>query len=197
MGSSEPEYLYSYSQAVKGVMRHVSVSPLKEDSKKLLLYSKCRLYKGESLEIGFQAKEGYLTFYLTFLRYVEECAVRLENNSLTVEEEIDAKMYKLAEGKQIKFKCKLKDYQLFQGEFRLASLIVRYKLFSKEAETIQAQVPFHLYNLYKFHPPNSGAVFRKSSDWHFCCEEVLSNPHYITDYFPNSKMEGSTFSIRG
>lgn len=112
-------------------MKHISVSPLREDSKKLLLYSKCRLYKGESLEIGFQAKEGYFTFYLTFLKYVEDCSIRLETNSLKVEEEIDAKMYKLAEGKQIKFKSKLKDYQLFQGEFRLASLIVKSKQLTK------------------------------------------------------------------
>ncbi len=57
--------------------------------------------------------------------------MKLETNSLIVEEEIDAKMYKLAAGKQIKFKSKLKDYQLLQGEFRLATLMVRYKLLSK------------------------------------------------------------------
>ena len=57
--------------------------------------------------------------------------MKLETNSLIVEEEIDAKMYKLAAGKQIKFKSKLKDYQLLQGEFRLATLMVRYKLLSR------------------------------------------------------------------
>jgi hypothetical protein len=131
MENNQTEYLYNYSQAVKGAMKHISMVPLKEDSKKLLLYSKCRLFKGESLEVGFQVKEGLLTFYLTLLRFVEECSVRLWNNSLIVEEEIDAKMYKLAEGKQIKFKSRFRDYQLFQGEFRLASLVIKFKLLAK------------------------------------------------------------------
>lgn len=34
---------------VKGTMKHVAATPLKEETKKQLLYSKCRLHKGELL----------------------------------------------------------------------------------------------------------------------------------------------------
>lgn len=61
---------------------HISGAPLKEEIKKQILYLKCKLYHDEILEIGMQVKNKELSLYFTFLKSVEECAIKVEENSL-------------------------------------------------------------------------------------------------------------------
>jgi hypothetical protein len=54
--ATQVEYKQNQAYETKGTMKHVSITPLREEIKKQLLYSKCRLYKGEYVEVGFQVK---------------------------------------------------------------------------------------------------------------------------------------------
>ena len=61
---------------------HISGAPLKEEIKKQILYLKSKLYHDEILEIGTQVKNKELSLYFTFFKSVEECAIKVEENSL-------------------------------------------------------------------------------------------------------------------
>lgn len=79
----------------------------------------------------------------------------------------------------------------------MASLIVRLHTSRKKTETIQLCIPFHLYNMIQFISPKTNSdKFSKITDWHYCCNGILTNPHYLTDFFPNVKRNGAMFSLR-
>lgn len=59
-----------------GEIKQISASHIKEELKRQILYSKCKLFENEQVQIGMQLKEKVLSFYFTFREDVEECSVR-------------------------------------------------------------------------------------------------------------------------
>lgn len=63
-----------------------------------------------------------MTLYFTFKKAVDQLSVKMEPNSLKLNEPLDTTIYNVLEGKQIKFKSKIIDYTLFDNSFELAKL---------------------------------------------------------------------------
>lgn len=63
-----------------------------------------------------------MTLYFTFKKSVDQLSVKMEPNSLKLNEPLDTTIYNVLEGKQIKFKSKIIDYTLFDNSFELAKL---------------------------------------------------------------------------
>ena len=135
--------------------------------------------------------------YLTFAGSIEECKMKLTQNSLILEEEIDATILQIGEGRQIKFKNRVVDFKLFNREFQPAKMAIQIRKKSKPISHLALNIPFHLYNLLSFHPPTNNTPFPFTTDWHTCCPELTNNhPHFIHDFLPLAVQSGSTFSIR-
>ena len=85
--------------------------------------------------------------YLTFAGSIEECKMKLTQNSLFLEEEIDATILQIGEGRQIKFKNRVVDFKLFNREFQPAKMVIQIRKKSKPISHLALNIPFHLYNL--------------------------------------------------
>lgn len=65
---------------------------------------------------------------------------------MKLEEAIDARVYNLLDGKQIKFKSKINDYILFDNVFDFARLKVDLRDINKKQHSYTMMIPYHLYN---------------------------------------------------
>ncbi len=184
------------SHDFKGQLLHLSVVPMNEQLKKQILYSKCRLLQTEELEVGMQIKNKEITFYLTIKKAADEVSVKVEMNSLKLSQPLDAKIYNVLEGKQVKFKSKIVDYTLFDNSFELGKLKVDLKYSTKTSKSYKMSIPYSLYNELTFHSPRHIDSYAKSTDWHFCCSPLLSDPQYLSDFLPNSKYVSGRYETR-
>ena len=72
---------------------------------------------------------------------------------MKLNEPIDARVYNLLDGKQIKFKSKIDDYILFDNVFDFARLKVDLEDNNKKHHSYTLMLPYHLYNELRFHAP--------------------------------------------
>jgi hypothetical protein len=168
-------------------MLHLAVEPIKEEIKKQMLYSKCKLFESEELQIGMQIRDREITFYLTFRKALGECWVRSEDRSLRLGDPVDAKMYNIHEKKQIKFKSKIAASTLFDNAFEFGVLRVDLKIDFKTRKQHIVIIPYHFYHELTFRKPQPRSFFNKSTDWHFCCRPLLTNKFYLADFLPEGK----------
>jgi len=85
---------------------------------------------------------------------------------------------------------------MFGGDLDFAKLKVDIKLSSKNIKTFQIIIPFYFYNMLTFDTPTCKVALKKITDWHYCCQSLLDNPHYLKDYFPRGVSEQNTYLMK-